>query len=260
MNAPYLYDGLEAAFYDRLDELSDLDDVGFYQWFAEANGGPVLDVGCGTGRVLIPLLEAGLSGVGIDASPQMAARARSALRERGLCGQIFESDMRDFDVGLGQYGFVIIPGYSWQLLVDDGDLLRCLQRCRNHLRPGGQLVLPSFQPWEMIWAEGDEQPLELRRSCEDPDRQERLSAWQGWTRFAREQRLELRNVYERSTLAGAVIEREERRMLMRWDAPHDTMRLLESLGFSDIGLYGDYGFEPPEPDSETVVFVASASE
>ena len=256
MENVYRYVGLEASLYDRLDELADFEDVDFYRWFAEAGDGPMLDVGCGTGRVLAPLVASGLEVEGVDVSPAMLAICRENLAKQGLEASLHEGDMRSFSVGEGRFGTVAIPGYSWQLLLQDDDVVQCFERCRDHLRPGGQLILPSYQPWDMIWEVENESPLEERKSIVDEELGERLTAWQGWKLDVRAQRIELRNVYERRTLDGALIEREDRTMQMRWDAPHDTLRLLGALGFSDVSLYDGYTFDPPESDSETVVFVA----
>ncbi len=250
----YVYSGLEAELYDRLDELSGFDDLDFYQRFAEAGGGVALELGCGTGRVMRPLLRAGLEVVGLDISAEMLALCRTALERESLQARLEQGDMRDFDVGAGRFATVMIAGYSAQLLLDDEDLLRCLRCCRWHLAPGGRLILPIYLPWEMIWDEVDERPLEERRVVRD-EGGERLVAKQGWRIDRERQRLQLENRYERWDANGELLEAEDNSMTLRWDLPHQMLELLGEAGFEEVEMYGDFEFEPPEADSESVVYV-----
>lgn len=256
MRNPYLYSGMEARLYDQLDELSDFEDVAFYRLFAGLEAGPVLDLGCGTGRVLVPLVQDGLEVVGLDASQQMLATCRQKVEAAGLACELVQGDMRRFDLGERRFGTIMVPGFSIQMLSHEGDFWDCLACCRRHLRAGGQLILPTFMPWEMIWDERDEGPLELRREYEDPDSKMSFRAFQGWSLDRMEQRLTLFNRFEKRDAAGVALGCEERQMLLRWFLPHEMLNTLDQLGFSDVQLYGDFTTNPPEEDSESIVYVA----
>lgn len=253
---PYLYEGLEASLYDTLDELSGFEDLEFYQWFANANGGNVLDIGCGTGRVLIPLVEAGLEVTGLEFAPKMIELCRANLNAKNLKADLLEGDMRGFDFGDLRFSTVMIPGYSFQLLLEDEALVNCLRCCREHLADGGQLVLPTFMPWDMIWEGCDSKPLEERRSVVDKATGEKLSAYQGWRLESEKQWLHLVNRYERLDALGKLLAEEEKKMTIRWHQPHDMLQLLGEAGFGDVSMYGDFGFEPPDEESESVIYVA----
>lgn len=252
----YRYEGLEARLYDTLDELSGFEDLPFYQWFAEAGGGPALDLGCGTGRVLLPLAESGIEVVGLDGSLEMLEQCRLALQARGLRAELELGDMRDFRLPGRRFGSILVPGFSAQLLLEDAELESCLACCREHLADGGQLLVSTHLPWDIIWDGRAEAPLEERRRVEAGKSGERLLAYQGWKLDARAQLLELRNRYERQDSLGKTLEAEEKTMTLRWRLPHEMMELLGSAGFGDVSLYGDFGFEPPEPESESVVYLA----
>lgn len=256
MDEPYLYDGLEASLYDQLDELSDFEDVAFYLEIASATVGRILDLGCGTGRVLIPLLESGFEVVGLEYSPQMLALCRARLARRDLEAELVRGDMRDFELGESRFGAIMIPGFSAQLLLDDADLIACLARCREHLLPGGRLVVPCYQPWEMIWDSEDEQFLEERRRKPANDAGEIWVAYQGWKLDRLKQRLLLTNRIERQAADGSTLQSEEKGMTLRWDSPHEMLSLFGKAGFGDVELFGDFTFEPPEADSESIVYVA----
>ncbi|MBD5778528.1 class I SAM-dependent methyltransferase [Pelagicoccus sp. NFK12] len=256
----YNYRGMEAERYDCLDELSDFEDLAFFQWFVDAVEGPVLDLGCGTGRILLPLAKAGKEVVGLDGSPAMlevcAQRLEdcdSGVRERVT---LVEGDMRDFDLGQGRFGSILVPGFSIQMLLGDEELDACLACCRRHLKEEGQLILPTHMPWEMIWDGRKRSPLEERKRVKLEEARELLVAYQGWEIDPLQQRLDLKNRIERLDEKGRLLEAEDKEMSIRWHLPHEMMMRLAEAGFSDVSVYGDFEFEPPEADSESVVFLA----
>jgi len=254
----YQYCGLEAELYDALDELSDFDDEPFFRWFVEANPGPVLDLGCGTGRILLPLAEAGVEVLGVDSSLHMLRLCRRKLEEAGLRAELAQGEMQRLDLGERLFSSILIPGFSFQLLLEDAAARACLAACRRHLRKDGQIVLPFYIPWEMIWDERSASPLEERRRVDAQSGGGAWVAWQGWELDARAQRLKLRNRIECLDAEARVIQREDKEMQMRWYLPHEALALLSQAGFAEVAAYGDFGFDPPEEDSESVVLVGRA--
>jgi SAM-dependent methyltransferase len=127
------------------------DDVGFYRMLAEERGGPILDLGCGTGRLMVPLLRDGHTVVGVDHAPEMLARAGARLarlpaaaRRRALlvCG-----DLRRLpSAPKPRFAFAIIAFHGIQHLVTDAALLQLLRRARAALIPGGWLAFDVFVP------------------------------------------------------------------------------------------------------------------
>ena len=94
-----------AEFYDHLIPYSTRGDVAFFVEMAQASGGQVLEIGCGTGRVLIPTARAGIEIVGLDLSPHMLSICRENLAQEPpevqARVQLIEGDMRSFDLGRG---------------------------------------------------------------------------------------------------------------------------------------------------------------
>lgn len=118
------------------------DDIPFYVSEAVASGGPVLEVGVGTGRVASAIARAGVDVVGIDVSPSMLSRGRERLAASGLSDRVelFEADMRAFDLGR-TFPLAVLPYRVFSHALTVGDQLATLRCLRAHLPPGGRLVL-----------------------------------------------------------------------------------------------------------------------
>src|SRR5262245_20825410 len=98
MAYPPEYDAIHARYYDRANAaLRDGADVAFYLDLARETGGPVLEIGCGTGRVLLPIAHTGTSCVGLDSSPAMLDVLRAKMPPPNLRPVV--ARMQDFDVG-----------------------------------------------------------------------------------------------------------------------------------------------------------------
>lgn len=160
-----------ADFYDYVRPYRNRADIDFYVNFAQRAGGSGLELGCGTGRILIPTARAGIQITGLDLSPQMLDVCRARLREESTEVQarvsLVHGDMRDFLLGT-QFHFVSTPFRPFQHLLTVEDQLACLECVREHLVPDGQLVLDLFNPSlhylasdEMLQEHGEEEPFEM---------------------------------------------------------------------------------------------------
>ncbi len=255
MRKPYEYSGIEAASYDLIDELSDFDDYPFYRFLIESNPGRVLDLGCGTGRILSRLAEEGIEVAGVDSSVEMLDICRTKLSSLGLDVPLEQGDLRSFNLG-SKFDTLLIPGFTFQLLLDSQDMDACLDRCLSHLEPAGQLVLPTYFPWEMLDSGLASKPLELRRKSKRDLNGERFIAWQGWEIDRVSQLLHLLNRFQHLDSSGRILTEEDRSMTLRWHMPYDMQCKLQERGFGDISVYGDFAFDPPESDSEPIIYVA----
>ena len=138
-----------ADLYDYVVPYRSRADIAFWVEAAQRSGGPVLEVGCGTGRVLMPTSRAGIDVVGLDLSPHMLAVCRERLRDEPGHVQarvrLMEADMRAFDLG-ETFPLVTVPFRSFQHLTTVGDQLSCLASIRRHLVTDGVLILDLFNP------------------------------------------------------------------------------------------------------------------
>ena len=138
-----------ADLYDHVVPYRDRPDVAFFVEVASKTGPPVLEVGCGTGRVLIPTARAGIDIVGLDLSPRMLETCRERLHDEPAAVQsrvrLVEGDMRSFDLGQ-TFALVTMPFRPFQHLLTVQDQISCLECVRRHLADGGTFVFDVFNP------------------------------------------------------------------------------------------------------------------
>lgn len=138
-----------ADLYDHVVPYHDRPDVQFFVDAARERGGPVLELGCGTGRVLIPTARAGLDIVGLDSSPHMLSVCRNRVGDEPESVrskvELVEADMRAFALDR-TFALVTMPFRPFQHLISVEDQLACLGCIRRHLRDGGTLLLDLFNP------------------------------------------------------------------------------------------------------------------
>ncbi len=121
------------------------DDLEFYLRQAQAAGLPVLELGCGTGRLTIPLAERGVDVTGLDISPMMLSLAQAKASTRQVSVRWVEGDCRDFDLG-HQFGLIFIPANSLVHLTSRASAEACFACVREHLTPGGRFVIDLYNP------------------------------------------------------------------------------------------------------------------
>jgi SAM-dependent methyltransferase len=140
---------LIAELYDHIVPYRDRPDIAFFVEAAQEAGSPVLEVGCGTGRVLIPTARAGLDIVGLDRSQDMLSVCRRRLQDEPEAVQarvrLVQGDMRRFELGEA-FTLATIPFRPFQHLITVADQLSCLESIRRHLVEGGTLILDVFNP------------------------------------------------------------------------------------------------------------------
>lgn len=129
-----------AELYDHVVPYRSRPDVDFFVAAAQASGGPVLEVGCGTGRVLIPTTRAGVDIVGLDLSPHMLRVCQQRLQDEPAAVQsrvrLHRADMRNFDLAQA-FRLVTLPFRPFQHLTTVADQLACLRSLHRHLAAEG---------------------------------------------------------------------------------------------------------------------------
>lgn len=246
-NAPHDDYALIADLYDHVPLYATRADIAFFVEAARASGGPVLEVGCGTGRVLIPTARAGVRIVGLDASPSMLAECRRRLEKEPADVrarvELTQGDMRTFSFA-EKFALATIPFRPFQHLLTITDQLACLENIRRHLVPGGRLILDLFNPSIDLLANrqlGVEVPDGDPFTTPDGRKVRRMSQTLKHDRFAQINTIEL--IYYVTHPDG----REERLVhafQMRYLWPYEAAHLLVRAGFSVEHLYADYEKRP----------------
>jgi SAM-dependent methyltransferase len=239
------YDAMHA---DYLATSSVAGDAAWYRRLALRTGGPVLEGGCGTGRVTWTLARAGIEVVGFDRSRPMlrAAEAKRPSMPRGARATFVHGDFRTFDLGR-RFPLAIVPFRSFQSLLDPQDQRRALLRFRRHLRPGGRLVLDVFDPRLEYCVPGGRSPRG-RNSFPHPVRGTRVTVAIG-------NRV---NDPVRQVLAEEWTFREGRRvereiLSMRWTYRHELRHLCAAAGFAVEAEYSDFRGHGPAYGNEIVL-------
>lgn len=139
------YRRLHAEWYDLISSGMDhSNEIDFWAKRIEESGEPVLELGSGTGRVLVPLLERGFDVVGIDTSEAMMSRCRAACEARGLQAELHEQSMLEFSLPR-EFGMTFLTSGGLGLLTSDRDIQATFRQVMAHLMPGGLFVF-GFQP------------------------------------------------------------------------------------------------------------------
>ncbi len=261
--------GLEAATgalgaeFDRFAPFYDLefgrfaDDLPLYRGFAARAGGPVLELGCGSGRALLPLAAAGYAVTGVDLSEGMLALAREAAGRAGLADQVtlVRDDIRALDrLGDARFALAFSAINSFLHLETGADQRAALAAVSRRLAPGGLLILDLFPPHPDILA-GYDGRLVHAATFRDPRTGERVDKFSASTLDAAEQRIDTTFFYDRLRADGTV-ERTAAPFALRYIGRYELELLLERAGFTGVRLYGSYNLAPFGADSERMLAVA----
>jgi SAM-dependent methyltransferase len=247
-----------AEFYD-LEHDSFQDDVLSLMNFIESTGDPVLELGCGTGRFLVPIAEAGFRVTGLDISAPMLDRARSRIN--GIEGSklitLVEAELTDADSAPGgPFGVVLISLNGLLHANTSEDQRRVLASAKRALDPRGQLLIDVLNPTPHALAQFD-QSVVLEGT---------------WTRSTGEtvqkfssRRVSLSTQTIHTDLWYDIVDRNgsTRRITtqfdMRYVHPAEIELMLELAGFPSWEIYGSYDLDPFDDHSERILIAAEAS-
>lgn len=263
-----LYDGFIADYYDESPIVRGrMRDVNFYRDAVHEFGDPVLELGCGTGRITLALAEAGHRVTGLDISERMLERCnqkRAGLpteaRERV---HLVQGDMTRFDLG-EKFQVVIIPFRPLQHLLEVDDQMSCLASVRKHLRgkghlgkKSGRLILDVFQTDAERMHDPEYQKEGPVTEYSMPDgRRVRIAE-----RVAAFHRAEQRNDVEMIFYVTDAQGKEERLVFawtLRYFFRYEVEHLLARCGFRVSAVYGDFDRSPLVDTSPEMIFVAEA--
>lgn len=247
---------LYAPWADYYDEIfgalsADLD---FYRREARAAGGPVLEIGCGTGRLLLPLLAEGIDAEGLDRSPPMLDRLRAKAAAAGLAPRLHCVDMRSFSLPR-RYALIVVPFRTFLHLDTQDEQLTFLRTCRAHLWPGGRLILNFFHPSLRRLAEQDGR-RRLDASYVDPATGDTVHLWVSVRNDPVHQRLEVLFVRDRVDGAGRVRATQYLPLRLRWVYRFEFELLLRLAGFARYEVFGGFEREPLVRDDQEMVWIA----
>lgn len=246
-NRGYEYHGLLAETWDLLrGDTSGWTDRTFYRDVIARYGQPALDVGCGTGRLLLDYLAQGFDVDGVDNSPEMLEVCQEKAQRLGLAPRLFLQQMESLDLPR-TYRTILVPSSSFQLLTSLDDAHEAMRRFHAHVHPGGVLVMPFM----ILWKDGDPTEDDWRVVAEKvrPDdgavvrRHSRM-------RYDVASRLEHSEDIFEVIVDGVVVAREHhgRSPATRWYTQDEAVALYRAAGFTDVSIYAEFTFESAPPE------------
>ena len=241
------YEGPLARNYDALYGVmrGSSSDAAFYRELARESGGPVLELGCGTGRVLLPIAALGIPCVGVDPSPAMLAVLRAKSPPPTV--ELVEGRMQTFDLGGRRFPLVTAPFRVFQHLLDVDAQLAALANVRRHLAPGGAFALDVFDPKLAVLAAPDDDKEQVDATfVRDGVEIRRLARVR---RDLGRQILEVTFRFEPAPADGG----GNTTVRLRWFYRHEIEHLLGRAGFTDLTIYGGFDRRPWAPERETVI-------
>lgn len=249
-----------AEYYDTMYDNMRPQDIAFFVAYSRQAGGRTLELGCGTGRVLIPTAVAGCQITGLDISPFMLDKCREklasepeAVRQRG---RLIQGKMTDFATG-ETYPLVTIPFRPFQHLITVAEQRACLECIHKHLAPDGICIIDVFNPNFAMLApdpklteEREDMP---ERQLPDGRRVRRAGRMAG---FHREQQYNDIELIYYVTHPDGKTERVVQAFPMRYYFRYEMEHLLELSGFRVVDLFGDFDKSAYASDSPEMIFVA----
>jgi ubiquinone/menaquinone biosynthesis C-methylase UbiE len=232
-------------------------DLPVYAMLAERFGGPVLDVGCGTGRIAFALARKDITVTGIDTSGPMLERAQSRVGSEGIeltRIQWHRADVTELALD-DRFGLAIFAYNGFMHLLEQDRQVAALKRLAVHLKTGGALAIDIANPVEMFRVE-DTSGLVLERLFTDPETGQTVMQQSIASVDRAMQVMSLTWIYDRIGPDGAVFRRLVP-LQLRYTMASEMRLLLSQAAFSDIELYGDYDFSPYEEDSPRLFVIAT---
>lgn len=224
------YKSLCTEFYDFTKPFASGEEVAFYT--EKLGGKTILEAMCGSGRLLIPLLNAGLKVDGLDYSPEMLANCRERLKKENLTSTLYEQSMEEINLS-HIYDAIIIGFGSFQLLHPREEALTVLIKMKEYLKSGGQIFLETFVPWDALYEnnEHEENEQEIEISSATKIHMRSVSQADKFHQFIKSR------CFYKKLQDGKTIQHEEEKHNLNWYYRYEMAYFLEKAGFKDIELH-----------------------
>lgn len=241
----YEYYGMMAEFWDLFrGDTSTWEDRFFFLDVVKKYGGPVLDIGCGTGRILLDFMQQGFDIDGVDNSPEMLALLKQKAEKLNLHPTVYQQEMTALSLPR-KYQTILVPSSSFQLLLDAGLPPIAMNCFFEHLLPKGVLAMPFMT----LWKQGNPLEDEFTREVVRPEDGATVRRWQ-YSRF--DPNTDFEHTIDRYEIVrdGQVVASEEHRQspATRSYTQQQAIALYEEASFENIQLFHEFTFEPVRPD------------
>lgn len=248
------YDAI-SRFYDA-ENVEMTDDLPLYSVLADIHGSPILDVGSGTGRVMLHLAQEGHYCVGVDTSHQMLERARQKVE--GLADLESRVEFVEGDIATYRadqpFKMILLPYHTFMHFQDQEEQLQVLAQLTNNLAEGGVMVFDLANAGEAFSTQ-DDHAIALERTFIEPQTGHVVMQQSVSTLNRVTQHLEITWIYDEIYTDGTV-RRTVAPLLLRYVFFSEMKLLLAASGLKIIDVYGDYDQSPFEDGSPRMIIVA----
>ncbi len=245
------YEGIVADTYDIWFSGDRFDDTDFYYKLITEVPGLALEIGCGTGRLLLPYLEKGIEVEGVDPSQEMLSKCREKAQLKRLSPVLYDQFMQDLCLPR-KYKTIFIPLASFMLVTNREEAMRALKQMYMHLEEDGQIIIPLFIPRDQL--SGSKKEWTVRRVGERYDGAKIVlnqaseiafneQVQTNWNRY---------EIYMNDQLTESRFTCSQ----LRWYYKYEFELMLEKNGFKDITIYGGYNFTTMNEDQSFMIFRA----
>ena len=226
----------------------------FYVGLARKAKGPVLDIACGTGRILLPCLQSGVDIEGLDLFEPMLKTLRTKAVALKLTPRLHQADMSDFSLSR-RYSLIMIPFNAFIHNMTQVAQIRCLELCREHLLPGGNLTFDTFFPClEIIGTPAKTRVLEGEVPHPETGLPIRMYDTRTFDRVAQTQHS--MNEIELLAADGSVQTVHRSEISSRFIYKHEMELLLRVAGFARWEIWGDFDGRPLIRENDAMIITA----
>ena len=250
--------------YDQIAHYYDLShaeltaDLPLLRQMAQVANRPILELGCGTGRILLPLAQAGYTITGLDNSATMLALLRRKLAQEPKTVQnrvtIFPGDMTNFDMENGRFALTIIP-YNTLLHLQPRQVRQTFVCISKHLHGNGRLLIDLVNPFAIAQTPNDRM-VTLERTFTDPATGHIVAQFASNWLDDDKQQLHITWLYDSSPATGGTIQRTIAQFDYHYLFPHQLEMLLRQTGFQLQEIWGDYDQSPFDEDSPRLILLS----
>lgn len=250
---PSVYDAPEL--YDLLFDTLDFD-LPYWLGKAQAAAGPVLEIGCGSGRLLLPISKAGVDIEGLDASRAMIRRLKAKAAAARLAVRAKTADMRRFSMGR-RYALIYCAFNGFAHCESAEDQIACLRACLRHLEPGGALALHMSYPGPAYWLEPEDRAvLELEVPLPGGGK---LQLWDDRRKDPVAQKQDSMMEVREFDAGGGMVTVNKFQAVQRWVYRYELELLFASAGFARWEFYGGFdGRSLRSPEDQMIAWAFRA--